>query len=215
MAKKRKIVDALSPLDAITSMILTVLATLAVMGAAAAVAGENISLFDIGADSICTSANFSPADDGESSDELDRRLHALQDGVDVHSASTEMCQSAPSAAQTALSALAQVPSFIVFVGFLLLTRRTIRFARRDGIFSQLLALRIERLGWFLLLGLVGAAAVEWLADGLLKTSMSSMGWASGEVHLSVAGVIAAYGVISIGRVMARAAALQAEADTTI
>jgi hypothetical protein len=215
VAKKRKIVDPLSPLDAITSFLATVIITIFALFAVAGVAGEHISVFDVGDGSVCTSARFSPPGDSQALDKPDRQMFGLRDGVEAHSAATEICQSGPSVWQNALAALSNAPSLIVFVGFLLMTRRTIRFARRDGLFSARLAGRIERLGWFLLLGLLAGAAAEWLGDGLLKASMSSMGWASGEVHISIAGVVGAYGIISIGRVMARAAVLQADADTTI
>lgn len=213
--KKPRIIDPLSPIDTIASVLLTIIATLVVLFGIAFVLGEDVTFFDAGSDPICTSSRSSLPDDGQPLDAADRSMRGLRDGVDLSSASTEMCQSRPSVAQTAFSVLAHAPSFLVFVGFLALTRRTIRFARRTGIFSSALALRIERLGFFLLFGLVVAAATEWLADGLLKASMSSMGWTSGEIHLSIAGVIGAYGIISIGRVMDRAAALQADADTTI
>ena len=42
-----------------------------------------------------------------------------------------------------------------------------------------------------------------------------MSWADGSIGISVPGIIGAYGLVSIGRIMNRAAALQAEADATI
>lgn len=40
-------------------------------------------------------------------------------------------------------------------------------------------------------------------------------WASGSFSISIPGIIGAYGLVSIGRVMNRAAALQSDADATI
>ena len=104
----------------------------------------------------------------------------------------------------------------MFFGFVLLTRRIIRYGRQHGLFSGELAQRIKRLGWLLLAGLLVAGFLKWLGEGLLLSSMvDSMSWTNGSVGVSVPALIGAFGLVSIGRVMHHAAALQAEADATI
>ena len=214
MAKKSKVVDALSPLDAITSAFAIVVIALMSLGVVAVVFGG--SSMGIGEESVCVDANFSSGDEPTADDRaLAREAFDLEKGVTVQQPDTVICQADPSLAQSTLDTLSIAPSFVVFLGFLLLTRRIIRHARRTSLFSAALAQMIERAGWLLLLGLLAAAGVEFLADGLLKASMSSMSWVNGSFSVSVAGIIGAYGIITVGRVMLHAASLQADSDATI
>lgn len=184
----------------------------------AVVFDDSVSLFGMGREqSVCVDRNMTVGDDdsGELS-QLDRDDYQLRDGVTYYSSSTTLCLPDPGADEVALVGLTEAPASVVFVAFLLLTRRIIRYARRHGFFSRPLAARIERLGWLLLLGLLGAAVISWIAEGLLvRRLLTDQSWASGSFHVSVAGIIGAYGIISVGRVMARAAELQSDADATI
>lgn len=217
MSKKPTSSDPLGPIEAITSVLTILLLTL-VGFVAIAVATGNTSLS--GADQICRTPNFSMINgevgSASKTDAVSQETFGLGDGVTLGDGRTEMCQNDPSVAQQLLDGLTSAPTGLVFIGFLILTRRTIKYARHNGLFSASLAEQIEALGWLLVLGLVGAAIIEWLADGLLKHSMAStMPWHSGSFSISVAAVIGAYGIITVGRVMSHAAALQEDADATI
>jgi hypothetical protein len=215
MTKQTRGRDPLGPLDAVTSLLATVLVVVFAIGGVAAIFTDGITFFDVNGPDICIEADGSV---GASSDPdpVDREFFGLRDDVTTYPARTTVCDRSPVLADRALAGLSVIPSFAVFVGFLFLTRRTIRYARIHGLFSMSLARRIERLGWLLVTGLVGAASIEWLASGLLLHRLVPLeSGARGSLSISVASVIGAVGVISMGRVMARAAFLQEDADATI
>lgn len=215
MKKQTHVRDALSPLDAITRLVATFLLVVFALVGVAAIFSDGITLFGVNGPEICVEGDGSL---GASSDldSTDWEVFGLRDDVRAYPSRTTLCDPSPALADRALAGLSVIPTFVVFVGFLVLTQRTIKYARRYGLFSMSLAKRIERLGWLLVIGLVGAASIQWLASGLLLNHLLPReSWTRGSFSISVAGVIGAYGIISVGRVMARAASLQEDADATI
>lgn len=215
MARRQKALDALGPLDAITSVLVGILLTAFALAGVAAIFGEDITFFDINGAQVCVDTDGSLGADS-TMDPEDRDFFGVGKGVTTFASRTTLCDPHPAALDRALVGLSSVPTFLVFAGFLLMTQRTIRYARRRGLFSVALAERIEHLGWLLMVGLLGAAIIEWLASGLLLERLAAIeSWSSGSFSVSVAGIIGACGLISTGRVMRQAAALQADADATI
>ena len=214
--KQPKVRDPLGPLDTITGILTGLLLTGLAFAGLALLIGDNVTFMGVGDNDVCvTTTRFSHGEVAEI-DDLDRQEIGIRKHVRIGATDTSVCDEKPGAREQALSGLTQIPTFVVFLGFVLLTRRTIRYAQKDGLFSQTLAERIERLGWLLLLGLIGAALIEWLAEGQLISAMvGEADWASGSFGISVPGIIGAYGIVSVGRVMNRAAALQDDADATI
>lgn len=214
MAKTR---DPLGPLDVVTGILAGLLLTALALGGIALVVGDGWSVMGVGADDACVTSHrgYATIQSDEGSREL-REQDGLRRHVSVNPDSANVCDSRPSAWGKTLFVLTQSPTPLVFLGFILLTRRIITYAQQHGLFSRPLAERIERLGWLLLLGLVLSALVEWLAQGLLLSTMTTRAsWSSGSFGISVPGIIGAYGLVSIGRIMLHAAALQADADATI
>lgn len=216
MVKKSRAIDPLGPLDAATRILVGVLVTFTALAVMSLASGEG-HWFGIGEDSICRTPNFWVGGDEPDPTALWRDDFGLSHGVTLsHNSRSEICQNDPSAMQQVWSGLTVAPSFLLFVGLLLLARHTIKYARRVGLFSRALAERVEAFGWLLLIGLAVTASIEWFADGMLKHSMAStMSWHSGSFSVSVAGIIGAYGIISVGRVMARAADMQADLEGTV
>lgn len=215
MKKQTHVRDPLGPLDAITSLLATVLLVVFALGGVATIFTDDITFFGVNGPEICieTDSSLGATSDPDSTN---REFFGLRDDVTTYPSRTTVCDPSPALADRALTGLSIIPTFAVFVGFLVLTQRTIKYARRHGLFSESLAKRIERLGWLVAIGLVGAAFIEWLASGLLLNRLVPLeSWNRGSFSISVVGVIGAYGIISVGRVMARAAALQEEADATI
>jgi hypothetical protein len=212
--KQTTMIEPLAPLDAVLSMVKIVIVTGFVFFAVAVPFG-NVTIFNVGDDDVCVTTRNNFGFDDEM-DKFERDTLGLRRGIEVYGESSNFCNTDPHLKDQVLIGLTNGPTSVVFIGFVLLTRRTIRYTRRNGLFSQQLAERIERLGWLLLAGLLGASIIEWLAEGLLiQTMRSTESWASGSFGISVPGIIGAYGLVSIGRIMNRAAALQAEADATI
>lgn len=214
MAKKFQVTDPLGPLDVTTRILFGIVITFTTLGFLSMASGEGSAL-GIGEESICRTPNFSAI----SSDQTTTKLESpqeLAEGVTLWESRVEMCQEDPSALQRVWSGLSEAPTFLLLVGLLVLARHTIKYARRVGLFSSALAERVEAFGWLLLIGLAVTASIEWFADGMLKHSMTStMSWHSGSFSVSIAGIIGAYGIIAVGRVMARAADLQADLEGTV
>lgn len=208
--------DPLAPLDTITGILTGLLIVGLAFAGLAVLFMDNPSFLGIGDDDVCVATNRFGYDIGTELNEFDRQDFGIRKHVEVGSDTTSVCDEKPGITAQVLGGLTTAPTFVVFLGFILLTRRTIRYAQKHGLFSQTLAERIERLGWLLLFGLIGAALIEWLAEGqLLSAMLREADWASGSFSISVAGIIGAYGLVSIGRIMNRAAALQADSDATI
>lgn len=216
MAKKSRAIDPLGPLDAATRILVGVLVTFTALAVMSLASGEG-HWFGIGEDPICRTPNFSVGGDGPDRTAQLRDTLGLSQGVVLsRDSQSEMCQNDPSAMQQVWTGLTAAPSFLLFVGLLLLARHTIKYARRVGLFSAALAERVEAFGWLLLIGLAATASLEWFADGMLKHSMAStMSWHSGSFSVSIAGIIGAYGIIAVGRVMSRAAVMHADLEGTV
>ena len=215
---KTKTRDPLGPLDVITAIFAGLFLTALLIGVIAVAVSDNASMLGFGEDDVCVTSQsgYASVQGGGETSDVDRQLDGLKRHVTTFPDSTTVCDREPTVWAKALNVLTQAPTFVAFLGFILLARRTITYAQRNGLFSHALAERVERLGWLLLLALVGSALVEWLAEGLLLSTMATReSWASGSFGVSVPGIIGAYGLVSIGRIMNRAAALQADADATI
>lgn len=215
LRRQPPVVDALTPLDTITQALLTVVVLFLVVFSAGVVL-SGWTMFEVNGPSICVDAGFTldHGSDGKP-DAADRELLGLADGTTVLPGDSTVCQDHPSAVQRFLVGLKNIPTFAVFCGFLVLARRLIATARREGLFNRALARHVERLGWLLVGGLVLASTTEWLADGALRSTMYDASWASGAFDISIAGLIGGYGIVSIGRVMARAADLQDDVEGTV
>lgn len=212
---KRTSSDPLAPLEAITNLFATLTIAAVVVLLISVATGSNGSVLGFGGDDVCVSTTNYAYGDAEI-DELDRRDLGIRKNVRIGSTDTLVCDEKPGNGAQILSGLTQAPTFVVFLGFVLLTLHTIRYARTHGLFSHELARRIERLGWLVLLGMIVAAVIEWLAEGqLLSAMLDDADWGSGSFGMSVPGIIGAYGLVSIGRIMQRAANLQDDTDATI
>lgn len=98
--------------------------------------------------------------------------------------------------------------------------RLTRTARRRGLFSPHLALAVGRLGLFVLLGAAAVAMLRAPADWRLITTMVAQPNDAFDVivsffQLSWSTLFAGFGLLTVGRVMARAVPMQREIDATI
>ena len=144
----------------------------------------------------------------------------LRDGVSMGVPNTlELCRTGASAADRALLSLPTALDLLWTIGFLVLTLRLVRGARRDGLFTRAVACRVENLGRYVLFGWLVVALVDaamrdavvdrWVAD--FNPWMSFLGY----VHWSWAIVIAGFGVITVGRVMRQTVPMREEIEATV
>ena len=210
--------DPLGPLDFVTSFLATLLIAGLAFGAIGFAVSDGVSVLGIGDSAVCVSTDLNtfgldepPYDKADIREEL-----GVNRGTVISADAAQLCDPSPAFREQALHGMTEIPSVVVLLGFVLLTRRIIRYARRHGLFSAELARRITNLGWLLLGGLILAGMVESLGRGLLLSGMvDSMSWSSGMFSVSAPALIGAAGVITVGRVMSHAAAPQADADATI
>lgn len=213
LRRRPKIVDALSPLDEVVSFLcalsllgFVLIAILVPLGGTA---------FGMERDGFCVETNNSwslPAVD-KADDPFGDGLH---ERASLPTSTSQVCNNAPEAIDLAMVGLSNGITPLVFVGFLFLTRRTIRLAREHGLFAIALATRVERLGRWLLFSVATAAIVEWAARGVeLGRLIENHSWAGASFSIPYEGIVVAYIVITTGRVMARAANLQKVVDTTV
>jgi hypothetical protein len=138
--------------------------------------------------------------------------------VDVRATHAELCDRSPSAAQRVWSVAANFPAYLYslgFVGFAWLLTRT---ARRHGLFSPHVALRVGRLGLYVLIGALVVSLVRmWAQERLFLTMVEPRG--SGLwfyfFHLSWSFLFAGFGLLTVGRVMAQSVRMQREIDATV
>jgi hypothetical protein len=105
------------------------------------------------------------------------------------------------------------------LGFLWLTLRLIRRARKRGLFTREVARATTHLGWYILGGWatvdLAAGVLRAIAISHLVSEYSMIGGILGNLSWSWAVVIGGFGVISIGRVMQRTVPMREELEATV
>ncbi len=148
------------------------------------------------------------------------RVEGLAPGGTSYPETVSVCQQQPSTRQRSLSVLVSAPDYLYSLGFVFLTWRLIRLARRRGFFVPDTALGVGRLGLYLLFGALIVAVVQAVASSTLLTTLADpMNSAQTNwmrfFHLSWAILFAGFGLLTIGRVMAQSVRLQREVDATV
>ena len=141
-----------------------------------------------------------------------------RDIAHVHAEEVEVCITHPTTWQKVSSALGPVGDLVFGPMALWLTRRVIRGARREGLFTDGTARRTRELGWFLLVMTLGWPFVAAAGRGVVvDAAVRSRDWTFMLFHpgVPVALVVVSLGVLTIARVLRRAVPLQQEVDATI
>jgi hypothetical protein len=143
----------------------------------------------------------------------------VQDGVRSGTAIARMCASDPTPGQRILNSLTKLPTFLVLIGALLLASRLVKAAGREGIFTMHMAGRLRVLGWFVLVGALGATLLEaqmrmWLANTMLK---EPRGWGVGlgDWDVPVMVLFLAAVLISMARIMRISTAMREDLEGTV
>lgn len=211
--------DPLAPIDAAVSVLTWLVAGLVALGmllAVAAALGGPFSVFGFGDTEVCTTAEPGPVTFRD--DVSQAAVVGLNDDARWFPAEMLICKSDPGVGLRLVASLMSAPTLLLFIGFLILTRGLIRQARRTGTFTPQVATRTRRLGWYILLGSIIAAAIEALAGGVvLQAAVEGETWLGGIFDLSTSwsALLVGIGLITIGRVLGQAALMQADVDATI
>jgi hypothetical protein len=142
----------------------------------------------------------------------------LKPGTDATATTVRLCDSSPSGWQHVWDGLARWSPLAYVAGFLFGAWRISRTARRKGLFSPDTALATLRLGLYVLLGAVAVWLTQMWAVNQLMLSMAhthDTGTSFYFLHVSWAVLFAGFGLLTVGRVMARSVAMQREIDATI
>jgi Protein of unknown function (DUF2975) len=129
-----------------------------------------------------------------------------------------MCDDSPTLGQRSLGTLSLLPSFLVFVGSLLLAARLIRGATRTGIFTQAVARRLRTLGWFVLAGellasLLETQATNWLTSTMM-TDRNNTFWFD-EESIPVMAMFLGAVLISMGRITQISTTMREDLEGTV
>jgi len=213
--------NALAPLEFILQVTIGLVA-LAALGWLSYFGLSGSSILNRG-ESVCVTAPV-PAMTGTSTGQDLNGVQApgsgnlLRNGAHATASSVELCDDTPSGRQTAWSFVSDASLLCYTAGFLFLAWRLTRLARRRGLFSPHLALSISHLGLYVLLGALVAGLLRAWADNHLMLSMAATHYTHTWLfffHYSWAVLFAGFGLLSVGRVMARSVRMQREIDTTV
>lgn len=142
----------------------------------------------------------------------------VENGVSSGPSVVRMCVDSPTLGQRLLGTLGQLPTFLVFVGSLLLATRLIRSATRDGIFTQAVAGRLRTLGWFVLAGEVLASLVEAQARNWLTNTMMADRddvFTLNDWDVSIMATFLGAVLISMGRIMQISTTMREDLEGTV
>ncbi|QNN53793.1 DUF2975 domain-containing protein [Nocardioides mesophilus] len=142
----------------------------------------------------------------------------LREDARWSTATLHVCDTAPGLGTRLGGALGGAAELVLFLGSLFLTRRVIRRARRDGLFSSAVAGAVRVLGLFLVVGAPVSALLGALSTQLvLASAVRGMTWHDNLLagDLPWTALIAGVGILSVARVLAFAHDLQDDVDGTV
>lgn len=212
MTRAGRPADALEPIASTVGVLGALTGVLMGLILLATVFGSG-SLFGFGDTEVCAAG---PA--GFFGGQTEPTVRGLSAGSRVFARQVELCAQHPSVGLRLIGTLTTLPSFLLFLGFLLLVHRLLRAAQTHGIYSFHTVRRVRLLGWCLLVGDLLAATLEAIMrGGVFAAQVPRLGWDSGLItwHASFAVLLAGIGVITFARVMAVGAAMREDLEGTV
>lgn len=217
--------DPLWPLALLSNVLLTLLGIFLLLLAATTIWGSGEGM-GFGGDSVC--ATTQPGDGfiyrergGGAGDRSGNALSGpvgLTSQATFHQTEIEICLQEPTIGQRVIYGLSIWPEVLLFAGSLGLLRLIVGRAYGQGLFSRQVAQMASILGAVVLAGSLLVATIEAFARGaLIAQALDDEGWTVGAVgwNTSISAVIGGIGIICVGRVLARAVAMQEDLDATI
>jgi hypothetical protein len=205
---------ALAPLEFIVTAIGALLALALLLSVPAALFGSG-SVAGLGEDQTCIETSVNRGT-GLAEQPMAAILGA-ESGVSTVITLVRLCEATPSAWQRTLSIVRQSSQLVYVVGLVFLLWRLVRTARR-GLFKARIATRVGRLGGFVLLGGVTVGLLQAWATSKLAATMVDAAAVPGpyeQLHGLAAPLLAGFGLLTLGRVLAQAVPMQHELDATV
>lgn len=212
MARASRPADPLEPIASTVGVLGALTGALLGLVLLATVFGSG-SLFGFGDREVCATGSA-----GVLGAQTEAKIRGLSAASRTFAGQVEVCAQHPSVALRVVDTLTTLPSFLLFLGFLLLVHRLVRTTQTHGIYSREAVRRVRSLGWFILLGDLVAATLEAvMRGGVFAAQLPRLGWTSGLLtwHASFAVLLAGIGVITFARVMAVGAAMQEDLEGTV
>lgn len=224
--------DPLLPLERLVRALMAVIVSLVLCFLPLAAFGVgDISFGSIGDTEACVTTDadtFPMVGIGERESRVQREAHqlmGLRAGTGLRPDTYEVCNEHPRTRDRITATLALMLPMIFLFGVLLLIYLLIRAAAAHGLFSHATATRTWALGWYLVAGslvaeLLRQAMIGATLSGVTQRAVGDIGqltWHStfSQLDFPYAAVIAGVGLITLGRVFARAVVLQQHEDATI
>ncbi len=179
--------------------------------------GGSFVVFGVGSDDVCVEVprGVLPNGDGGSGS---FGFDSIRTGVSQSPVDVSLCDLHASTKQHVLYAIDQGASFLLFAGFLLMAALLIRAGRRHGTFTPEVARWLTRIGLYVVLGTLALGVVSAIVRSQLVATMTTHGKGAAVLMMfsvSVPILIAGFGCLTAGRVMARSVALQREVETLV
>jgi hypothetical protein len=207
--------NALAPIEFILSVVGALMVMPLVFAPPLVIFGSG-SFLGVGDREVCVSA---PIGALQLNSGGQMKLHGGQrGGVDIRATHTELCDESPTPSQRVWSVVANFPDYLYALGFVGSAWLVTRTARRRGLFSPHVALGVGRLGIYVLVGALAVSLLRLWGQEHVFLSMhtpksSGLYWYF--LHLSWSTLIAGFGLLTIGRVMAQSVRMQREIDATV
>ena len=143
----------------------------------------------------------------------------VQAGVSVTTSTVDVCTDHPGVGQAVCALLTFLPSFLLFLGFLILLRRLVRTAENSGVHSVQTAHGLARVGWFLLIASAASAAVEGLARSILLSTLvdsdANSGFVPGNWDFPLVPLLAGLGVLAFAQIMRAGVRMREDLEGTV
>jgi hypothetical protein len=199
------IASTVGVLSGLTGALLTLITLTTVFGSG--------SLFGFGEREVCATGPV-----GLFGARTDATIRGLSATSRVFAGQVMLCDQHPSVGLRLVGTFTTLPSFLLFLGFLLLVHRLVRAAQTHGIYSSETVRRVRSLGWYVLVGDLAAATLEAIMrGGVFAAQLPRAGWATGlsTWHTSLSVLLAGIGVITFARVMAVGATMREDLEGTV
>lgn len=205
--------DLLGPVEFAVNVLATLTAILVAVVIAASVFGSG-DAFGFTYDRVCAAAEPGLLRTGATPP----RVLGLAPDAAAIITDMRICSDDTGIAVRLVHDIGNIADLLLWVAVLGLVHHLLRQVRREGFFTERNALRVTRLGWVVLVGIVVAAAVRAAANGVVLSELvprTDLLVGVNEFHLSLATLLIGFGLVTFGRVLQRGVAMQDDIDATI
>lgn len=174
-------------------------------------------VFGYGSDDVCVTARPGVLPYGEAAPP-NAGFQGMKTGISQSASTVQVCDLHASSGQHALYAVDQLVGLLFFLGFLFSAVMLIRAGRVHGSFTTQVAQWLTRIGGYVVAGSLVVGLIQAVLRSRLLGSMTIGGEGAAVLMMfgvSVPVLIAGFGALTAGRVMARSVALQREVDTLV